>query len=81
LYDMGGNAPEWCWDRYEQDSYKKSLLSDPVGPGHGDARVYRGGGWNDAAGQTRSASRQDLGASYGGVLTHIGFRVARDAAR
>ena len=44
------------------DYYKRSPLSDPAGDGRADARVYRGGGWNDDAGQTRSASRQGLGA-------------------
>jgi len=79
LYDMHGDVPEWCWDRYAPDYYKRSVLSDPAGDGRGDVRVCRGGAWNDDAGQTRSASRQYLGTVYGGVLTHVGFRVARNA--
>ena len=80
LYDMYGDVPEWCWDRYARDYYKKSPASDPDGDHTAEARVYRGGGWSDIAGQTRSASRQELGAAYGVALTHIGFRVARNAA-
>jgi formylglycine-generating enzyme required for sulfatase activity len=80
LFDMHGDAPEWCWDRYAADYYKHSPLIDPPGDGRADIRAYRGGGWNDDAGQTRSASRESLGTIYGGVLNHIGFRVARDAA-
>ncbi len=80
LYDTYGDAPEWCWDRYAPDYYKQSPNSDPDGAHVGEARVYRGGGWNALAGQTRSASRQELYAAYGVVLTHVGFRVARNAA-
>jgi formylglycine-generating enzyme required for sulfatase activity len=79
LYDMGGDVPEWCWDRYDPKSYQKDHLIDPTGAATGDQRVFRGGGWNDDAAQTRSASRQSLGVAYGGVLNHIGIRVARDA--
>ena len=78
LYDMHGDVPEWCWDRFDPNYYRTAPLSDPVG-GRGETRVYRGGGWNDAAAQTRSASRQSLGQAYG-VLTLVGFRLARDAA-
>ena len=78
LYDMHGDVPEWCWDRFDAGFYKHAPLIDPVG-GVGATRVYRGGGWGDAAAQTRSASRQSLGAAYG-ILTLVGFRVARDAA-
>jgi serine/threonine protein kinase len=80
LFDMHGDVPEWCWDRYAPDYYKRSHLIDPAGDGRAESRSYRGGGWNDDAAQTRSASRQYLKTDYGGVLNHIGFRVARDAA-
>jgi formylglycine-generating enzyme required for sulfatase activity len=78
LYDMHGNVPEWVWDRFDPDSYKKSMVSDPLGSGRGDTRVFRGGSWNDRALQTRSATRESLGMHYG-VTSGVGFRVARDA--
>jgi formylglycine-generating enzyme required for sulfatase activity/tRNA A-37 threonylcarbamoyl transferase component Bud32 len=78
LYDMHGNAAEWCWDRYAADYYARAPVSDPAGPGVGRTRVYRGGGWNDGAAQTRAAARDTLGIGYR-VLTVVGFRVARDA--
>jgi serine/threonine protein kinase/formylglycine-generating enzyme required for sulfatase activity len=78
LYDMHGNVPEWCWDRYDANYYRKSPVNDPPGSGEGTTRVYRGGGWNDVAGQTRSAARSGLGVFYGSVLNAVGFRVARN---
>jgi formylglycine-generating enzyme required for sulfatase activity len=78
LFDMHGNVPEWCWDRYGGDSYRVAEVSDPAGPGTGATRVYRGGGWNSEAGQVRSAARNSRGTTYD-VLTIVGLRVARDA--
>ena len=78
LHDMHGDVAEWCWDRFDPNYYITAPLSDPAG-GRGETRVHRGGGWNDAAAQTRSASRQSLGQAYG-ILTLVGFRLARDAA-
>jgi eukaryotic-like serine/threonine-protein kinase len=78
LCDMLGNVPEWCWDRYDENYYKDSPEIDPPGAGKGEARVYRGGGWNLPAGQTRAAARHTLGPTYA-VLTIVGLRVARNA--
>jgi formylglycine-generating enzyme required for sulfatase activity len=77
LYDVHGNVSEWCWDRYSANYYRKAPVSDPPGPGEGVTRVFRGGGWNHAAAQTRSAARDSLRTGYG-VLTVIGLRVARN---
>jgi formylglycine-generating enzyme required for sulfatase activity len=32
LYDMGGNAWEWCGDRYRADYYRRCPLDNPLGP-------------------------------------------------
>src|SRR5262249_37853395 len=80
LYDMHGNVPEWCGDRYDARYYQQSPASNPGGAGKGSTRVYRGGGWNSLQAQTRSASRQTLGTAYS-VLTVVGLRVARDVER
>jgi formylglycine-generating enzyme required for sulfatase activity len=45
LYDMTGNAAEWCADRYAPDYYATSPDEDPRGPSEGAQRVVRGGSW------------------------------------
>jgi formylglycine-generating enzyme required for sulfatase activity len=48
IYDMSGNALEWCYDWYDKDYYQKSPKKDPMGPdapGKDSARVLRGGAW------------------------------------
>ena len=48
LYDMYGNVPEWCWDRYDPDYYSPYLrpASDPVGSKSARERAIRGDSWN-----------------------------------
>jgi formylglycine-generating enzyme required for sulfatase activity len=55
LHDMHGNVGKWCLDWYSQ--YPFESLNHPVGPVFGTFRVYRGGGWSDAARCCRSAYR------------------------
>ena len=62
LYDMHGNAAEWCIDRYEKD-YKKFPIDRPtlepvVMPTNKRyPYVVRGGSWTQAAEKCRSGSR------------------------
>lgn len=58
LYDMHGNAAEWCSDWFEDEYSPSSPMSDPSGPREGDEKVTRGGAYYEDASFCRSASRQ-----------------------
>ncbi len=75
LYDMHGNACQWCADWYDEDYYGKSPADDPNGPAMGIWRVLRGGSWAFAPSSARSASRYER--TPGGRCDKWGFRVAR----
>jgi formylglycine-generating enzyme len=77
LYDMNGNALQWCSDRY--GDYEKGAVTDPTGADAGGLRVLRGGSWRIGPRFCRSASRRfwyipDF------RLGSFGFRVAVSSA-
>ena len=76
LYNMRGNAAEWVWDWY--GAYSSGAATDPAGPNSGNAKVIRGGGWNDHPKHIRSAYRGAQPADVG--LYSIGIRPVRNAA-
>ncbi|OED48662.1 hypothetical protein AB832_00170 [Flavobacteriaceae bacterium (ex Bugula neritina AB1)] len=72
LYDMSGNAFEWCMDKY--GNYTWSPKNNPKGATEGNRRVIRGGGWNIAAKFSSVAYR--YGSAFDGELyDYFGFRV------
>lgn len=78
LYDMSGNAREWCWDWYDEGYYATSPSVNPLGPASGTYtyRVFRGGGASDDAPYCRTACRTPVeGLSYANSTS--GFRVCR----
>lgn len=77
VYDLTGNAWEWCHDWYDRRAYKEGDVSNPQGPESGEARVIRGGHDPQQKGSGsawfRSFMRPDL------RHPRVGFRCAKDA--
>jgi formylglycine-generating enzyme required for sulfatase activity len=71
LYDMTGNAVEWCWDFYDS-SYPSGLQKDTTGVG--TYRVIRGGHYLAQANNCSVGSH--INANYNpSAATNIGFRI------
>ena len=60
IYDMRGNAFEWCWDIYDASYYSNSQKNDPYGPEKGDTRIYRGGCFSSTYNFVNVSKRFDL---------------------
>jgi formylglycine-generating enzyme required for sulfatase activity len=75
LYDMNGNAWEWCDDFYDAEYYGVSPVDDPKGPSRSvyRYRCLRGGSALFGAAAARSTARNYYQESR--YERHIGFRV------
>jgi len=59
LYDMLGNAQEWCNDWYDRNFYKTSPVKNPFGPKKGKDKVLRGGCYYSADAPCASRTGND----------------------
>jgi formylglycine-generating enzyme required for sulfatase activity/serine/threonine protein kinase len=72
LYDMHGNAWEWCEDGKRE--FKDRDETDPTGPTTaGASRVFHGGSWNRDSQRCRAACSPVFAPSY--RIGDLGFRV------
>ena len=75
LYDLGGNAAEWCHDYYSLYPYdSKKVYQDPLGPEEGKHHVIRGSSWQQSSISELRSSYRDYSA---GKRLDLGFRVGR----
>jgi formylglycine-generating enzyme required for sulfatase activity len=74
LYDMLGNAGEWCLDWF--DVYSARQQTDPTGPAGGRHRVVRGGSFGQREDQCRPTSRSSIHPSE--KYNFIGFRIVSE---
>lgn len=57
LYDMSGNAREWCYDAWDPKFYQKTSRTNPVNHNPTSKRVTRGGDWSFDAFASRVFTR------------------------
>jgi formylglycine-generating enzyme required for sulfatase activity len=75
LFDMGGNAAEWCHDLYSTTTRRPGQVeTDPMGPREGSHRVVRGSSWRHSTITALRLSYRDYSAE---PRDDLGFRIAR----
>jgi len=72
LYDMSGNAMEWCSNWY--GAYSSDAQTNPTGPATGDQRVCRGGGWGYGSDLCRVSCRNSFAPSNS-MNENLGLRL------
>ncbi len=80
LYDMSGNAWEWCADYFDANYYSRSSKKNPINddPEPNEKRVMRGNSWDARPGLMRCSRRTSEVQSNSYV--DIGFRCVKDSS-
>jgi sulfatase modifying factor 1 len=76
LYDISGNAWEWCADYFDADYYSRSSKKNPINDVPNERRVMRGNSWDGRPGLLRCSRRTSDVQSNSYVDT--GFRCVKD---
>jgi iron(II)-dependent oxidoreductase len=76
VYNMLGNAWEWCNDWYDENYYKQSDYQNPPGPKVTGRRVLRGGSFLCSLDILRATLRGY--ADPKDKMIYCGFRCAKD---
>jgi len=77
VWDLCGNAYEWCHDFYDEEYYKNSPTTNPKGPEGGQERVVRGGCYMESRAGLRATHRE--GVVEVTTRDTIGFRIAMNS--
>ena len=74
MFDMHGNAAEWCSDWCaDYPKVRNTSVDDPTGPKSGTRRACRGGSIRSSDSECRSASRNAFPPDY--KAPDVGFRI------
>ncbi len=78
IYDICGNASEWCLDLYFDKFYKSSLAleKNPINENIGNEAIVRGGSWHNENTDCRTTARFHHPTYYSDNT--IGFRIVRN---
>ncbi len=77
IFDIIGNAWEWCWDAYAEDYYEQSPANDPHGPDKGLKRMYRGGNFEATQAFLNPTKRYSLDQELKNGM--VGLRLVQNA--